>query len=44
VGGFLVGFFIRGNAGFFGSIVIATLGAVVLVAIVRGLSGGRTRV
>jgi uncharacterized membrane protein YeaQ/YmgE (transglycosylase-associated protein family) len=44
VGGFVVGFFIKGTAGFFGSILVATLGAVLLVAIVRGLSGGRTAI
>ena len=43
VGGFVTSFLIRGAAGFLGSIVVATLGAILFVAIVRGLTGGRTR-
>jgi uncharacterized membrane protein YeaQ/YmgE (transglycosylase-associated protein family) len=42
VGGLVAGLFIRGDAGFLGSIVVATLGAVLFVAIVRRLTGGRT--
>ena len=38
VGGFLSGFFIHGSAGFLGSILIAVLGACVLIALVRTIS------
>lgn len=41
VGGFLSGFFIQGDAGFVGSIVIAAIGACVLIALARALGGGR---
>lgn len=44
VGGFVVGFFIRGTAGFLGSLLIATLGAILFVALLRFLTGGRTAV
>lgn len=44
IGGYVVGFFVRGTAGFLGSIVVATLGAVLFVAIVRAISGNRTAV
>ena len=44
IGGFVVGFFVHGTAGFLGSIVVATLGAVLFVAVVRGISGNRTAV
>jgi uncharacterized membrane protein YeaQ/YmgE (transglycosylase-associated protein family) len=39
-GGLLMGFFIEGSAGFWGSIVVAFIGACVLIALVR-LIGGR---
>ena len=39
VGGLLASLFIKGDAGFFGSIVIAFIGAVVLIAVVRALPG-----
>ncbi len=42
VGGFLVGFFVQGVEGFWGSIVVAFIGACVMIAIVRALSGPRT--
>jgi uncharacterized membrane protein YeaQ/YmgE (transglycosylase-associated protein family) len=35
VGGILAGFFVRGDAGFWGSIVVAFVGACILIAIVR---------
>ena len=41
VGGFLVGFFVQGDAGFWGSIVVSFIGACVLIAIVRAVSGPR---
>ena len=40
-GGLLMGFFVDGSAGFWGSIVVAFLGACVLIAIVRAISGRR---
>ena len=42
VGGFLVGFFVQGAAQFWGSILVSFIGACVLIAIVRALSGPRT--
>src|SRR5262245_37173400 len=42
VGGFLMGFFVHGDIGFWGSIVVAFLGACVLIGIVRAVSGPRT--
>jgi uncharacterized membrane protein YeaQ/YmgE (transglycosylase-associated protein family) len=39
VGGLLMGFFVDGSAGFWGSIVVAFLGACVLIALVRLISG-----
>jgi uncharacterized membrane protein YeaQ/YmgE (transglycosylase-associated protein family) len=44
VGGFLMGYFVHGDAGFWGSIVVAFIGAVVLIAIVRAVSGPRSAV
>jgi len=41
VGGFLTSFFVAGDAGFWGSIVVSFFGAVVLIAIFRALSGRR---
>jgi uncharacterized membrane protein YeaQ/YmgE (transglycosylase-associated protein family) len=41
VGGFVVSLFIHGQYGFFGSILVAILGAVIFLAVLRGLSGGR---
>jgi uncharacterized membrane protein YeaQ/YmgE (transglycosylase-associated protein family) len=38
-GGLLMGFFVEGSAGFWGSIVVAFLGACVLIALVRLISG-----
>jgi uncharacterized membrane protein YeaQ/YmgE (transglycosylase-associated protein family) len=43
VGGFVSGFFIQGNAGFWGSIVVAFVGACILIAIVRAVTPGRPR-
>ena len=42
VGGLIAGVFIQGSVGFFGSIVIAFLGAVILLALLRLVSGRRT--
>jgi uncharacterized membrane protein YeaQ/YmgE (transglycosylase-associated protein family) len=39
VGGFVAGMFIHGAAGFWGTIVVAFLGACVLVALVRAMTG-----
>ncbi len=39
VGGFLASMFIQGSAGFWGSIVVSFIGACVLIAIVRAVSG-----
>jgi uncharacterized membrane protein YeaQ/YmgE (transglycosylase-associated protein family) len=39
VGGFLVSYFVQGDAGFWGSIVVSFIGAVILIAIVRAVSG-----
>jgi uncharacterized membrane protein YeaQ/YmgE (transglycosylase-associated protein family) len=39
VGGFLMGFFVQGAAGFWGSIFVSFLGACVFIAISRALSG-----
>ena len=41
VGGFVVGLFVVGNAGFIGSIVVAVIGACLLIFIVRAISGRR---
>jgi uncharacterized membrane protein YeaQ/YmgE (transglycosylase-associated protein family) len=38
VGGVVAGFFVQGDAGFWGSIVVAFIGAVLLIAIVRAVS------
>jgi uncharacterized membrane protein YeaQ/YmgE (transglycosylase-associated protein family) len=39
VGGLVASLFVRGDAGFWGSIVIAFIGAVILIALVRALPG-----
>jgi len=41
VGGLVAGVFIQGSIGFIGSIIIAFLGAVVLLALLRLVSGRR---
>jgi len=41
VGGFLMSFFVVGNVGFWGSIVVAFIGACVAIAISRAISGRR---
>jgi uncharacterized membrane protein YeaQ/YmgE (transglycosylase-associated protein family) len=41
VGGFVVGFFVQGTAGFWGSIVVAFIGACLMIAIVRALGSRR---
>jgi uncharacterized membrane protein YeaQ/YmgE (transglycosylase-associated protein family) len=41
VGGLLASLFIKGDAGFFGSIVVAFIGAVILIAVVRALPAAR---
>jgi uncharacterized membrane protein YeaQ/YmgE (transglycosylase-associated protein family) len=41
LGGMLTGFFVEGAAGFWGSILVAFLGACVLIALVRAISGRR---
>ena len=42
IGGILVGVFIQGVAGFWESLVVAFIGAVVLLGAVRLVSGGRS--
>jgi uncharacterized membrane protein YeaQ/YmgE (transglycosylase-associated protein family) len=42
LGGLLMGFFVTGVEGFWGSIVVAFLGACILIAIVRALSSRRS--
>jgi uncharacterized membrane protein YeaQ/YmgE (transglycosylase-associated protein family) len=41
IGGFLVGYFVQGAAGFWESLVVAFVGAVVLLGVLRLLSGGK---
>jgi uncharacterized membrane protein YeaQ/YmgE (transglycosylase-associated protein family) len=41
VGGFVVSLFTRGDYGFFGSIVVAVLGAALFLAVLQALAGGR---
>lgn len=41
IGGFVSGFFLSGSAGFWGSILIAFLGACILIAISRAIVPGR---
>ena len=41
VGGFLTRFFVQGDAGFWGSILVSFLGAVVLIALARAVTGRR---
>lgn len=43
VGGFLAGFLIHGSVGLIGSILIAFVGAVILLAIFRAIMGSRVR-
>ena len=43
VGGFLFSFFVQGATGFWGSILVAFLGACILVLIVRAFSGNQSR-
>jgi len=42
VGGLIAGLFIQGSIGFIGSIIVAFLGAVVLLALLRLVGGRRT--
>jgi uncharacterized membrane protein YeaQ/YmgE (transglycosylase-associated protein family) len=42
LGGLLLGFFVEGSAQFWGSIVVAFIGACVLIALVRLISGRQT--
>ena len=42
IGGLIAGAFIQGSVGFVGSIIVAFLGAIVLLALIRLLSGRRT--
>jgi len=42
IGGLIAGAFIQGSVGFVGSIIVAFLGALVLLALVRLLSGRRS--
>jgi len=44
IGGLIAGVFIQGSIGFIGSIIVAFLGAIVLLALIRLLSGGRRTV
>jgi uncharacterized membrane protein YeaQ/YmgE (transglycosylase-associated protein family) len=42
IGGFIVGYFVEGTAGFWGSILVSFIGACLLIALVRTLSPTRT--
>jgi uncharacterized membrane protein YeaQ/YmgE (transglycosylase-associated protein family) len=41
IGGFLLGFFVQGTVGLLGTIVVAFIGAAVLLFIVRSVGGRR---
>jgi uncharacterized membrane protein YeaQ/YmgE (transglycosylase-associated protein family) len=41
IGGFLLSSFIHGQVGFFGSLIVAFIGALFLLAVIRLLSGPR---
>ena len=41
IGGIIVGSFVPTSLGFLGQIVVAFIGAVLLLAVVKGLAGGR---
>jgi uncharacterized membrane protein YeaQ/YmgE (transglycosylase-associated protein family) len=43
IGGFVFGLFVTGDAGFWGSILVAFLGACLLIVMVRFVTGGRLR-
>jgi uncharacterized membrane protein YeaQ/YmgE (transglycosylase-associated protein family) len=43
IGGFVAGLLGLGASGFVGSIIIAFLGACILIAVLRAVSGGYTR-
>jgi uncharacterized membrane protein YeaQ/YmgE (transglycosylase-associated protein family) len=43
IGGFLASFFIAGNLGFIGTTIVAFLGAVILLFVLRAFSGRRIR-
>jgi uncharacterized membrane protein YeaQ/YmgE (transglycosylase-associated protein family) len=43
IGGFVFGLFVTGNAGFWGSILVAFLGACLLIVLVRFVSRGKLR-
>lgn len=42
IGGLIAGAFIQGSIGFIGSIIVAFLGALLLLALIRLLSGNRS--
>jgi uncharacterized membrane protein YeaQ/YmgE (transglycosylase-associated protein family) len=42
IGGLVLGFFVEGDAGFWGSMVVAFIGACIVIAIVRLLAPRRT--
>ncbi|TMD16997.1 MAG: GlsB/YeaQ/YmgE family stress response membrane protein [Chloroflexi bacterium] len=42
IGGLIAGAFIQGSVGFIGSIIVAFLGALLLLVLIRLLSGRRT--
>jgi uncharacterized membrane protein YeaQ/YmgE (transglycosylase-associated protein family) len=41
IGGFLFGFLVEGDYGFWGSMVVAFLGACLVIAVVRAIAPGR---
>ena len=43
IGGFFSGFFIHGDAGFWGSVVVAFIGACLLIGVARAVTPGRPR-
>lgn len=43
IGGFITGLFVQGAAGFWGTILVAFIGACLLVALFRGVTGSHRR-
>jgi uncharacterized membrane protein YeaQ/YmgE (transglycosylase-associated protein family) len=42
IGGIVVGYFVQGTAGFWESLVVAFVGAIILLGVIRLLSGSRS--
>ncbi len=43
IGGFVSGFFIHGDAGFWGSVVVSFIGACLLIGVARAIAPSRAR-